>query len=302
MSTETEPTLSIVTVSGAGGEFLFRTLAALREQALAHGAEVIVVDRCGPETQARIGHEFPEATILSPETAHRPSVPELRAVGVEAASGEIVAVIEEHTRPSPNWVRTIIDNFTDDDAAIGGPILNDDYTRRRDWVVYFSEYHNYMPPWTEGDYYHLNGANIAYSRERVLRHRDVLNDGWWEAGLHPLLAQEGTFRAIPAMGAYHTGPFDYGYYLEQRYLLSRVWGATQRGQVGIGSRIIHLAAAPIFPFFLLARIGRQVIQKGRLVGDFVKCLPLLVPVILAYTWGEFLGYLVGAGDALERVE
>jgi hypothetical protein len=95
---------------------------------------------------------------------------------------------------------------------------------------------------------------------------------------------------------------DYGYYLEQRYLLSRVWGATQRGQVGIGSRIIHLAAAPIFPFFLLARIGRQVIQKGRLVGDFIKCLPLLVPVILAYTWGEFLGYLVGAGDALERVE
>ena len=37
-------------------------------------------------------------------------------------------------------------------------------------------------------------------------------------------------------------------------------------------------------------------------GEFVKSIPLLVPVILAYTWGEFLGYLVGEGDALERVE
>ena len=28
----------------------------------------------------------------------------------------------------------------------------------------------------------------------------------------------------------------------------------------------------------------------------------LVPVAIAYVWGEWLGYLVGPGDALERVE
>jgi hypothetical protein len=302
VSDDKQPTISIITASGAGGEFLFRTLAALRDQALDHGAEVLVIDRCGPETRERIAKEFPEARVLGPEMDHRPSVPELKAVGVEEARGEIVAVIEEHTRPGPQWVRTILDSFSAGDAAIGGPIHHDDYARRRDWVVYFSEYHNYMPPWPDGEYYQLNGANIAYSREKLLRHRDVLSTGWWEAGLHPRLAQEGAFRAVSSMGAFHTGPFDFGYYLEQRYLLSRVWGATQRARVGLGSRIVHIVAAPIFPLFLLARIGRRVLEKRALVGEFIKSVPLLIPVVLAYSWGEFLGYLVGAGDALERVE
>jgi hypothetical protein len=233
-------------------------------------------------------------------------VPELRAIGLEAARGEIVAVLEEHTRPDPGWVRAILDHFGSGDAAIGGPILDDRYDRRRDWVVYFSEYHNYLPPWAEGDREHLNGANIAYSREKVLRHRSVLGTGWWEAGLHPLLAREGRFRAIPAMGAHHMGPFDYGYYLEQRYLLSRVWGGTQRTKAGLGKRLVYLVAAPVFPFLLLVRIAARVLapptRTGKLVGRFVVALPLLVPVAIAYVWGEWLGYLVGPGDALERVE
>jgi len=291
-----------VITSGAGGEFLFKTLAALRPQVAEFGAELIVVDREGGEHRERIQREFPEARLIAPELDHRPSVPEMRALGFDAAEGEIVGVIEEHTRPNPSWVQAILDNFRAGDVAIGGPILDDQYTRRRDWVVYFSEYHNYMPPWAEADHFLLNGANIAYSREKVLRHRAVLGSGWWEAALHPLLAGEGRFRAIPAMGAHHMGPFDYGYYLRQRYLLSRVWGATQRARVGLGSRLAHILAAPIFPLFLLVRMTRRVLDKGAHVGQFVRTVPLLVPAVLAYTWGEFLGYLVGPGTALEHVE
>ena len=294
--------LSIVLASGAGGSFLFRTLGALMEQARASDAEVIVVDRCGPETRRKLAAEFPDVQVLAPELDHRPSVPELRAIGFDAAAGEIVAVLEEHTRPGPDWVRTILDNFRPDDAAIGGPIVNDDYARRRDWVVYFSEYANYMPPWEEGEHYWLNGANIAYSRAKVLAHREVLSSGWWEAGLHPLLAMDGRFRAIPTMGARHTGPFDYGYYLRQRYLLSRVWGATQRARVPLSTRLVHIAATPIMPLFLLGRMAQRVLSRGELIGQFALTVPLLLPAVLAYTWGEFLGYLLGAGDALEHVE
>ncbi len=294
--------LSIVTTSGAGGEFLFRTLAALRAQVAEHGAELIVVDREGGEHRERIRREHPEAKLIAPELDHRPSVPEMRALGFDAAQGEIVGVIEEHTRPNPNWVRAILDNFRAGDVAIGGPILDDQYSRRRDWVVYFSEYHNYMPPWQDADHYQLNGANIAYDRAQVMRHRAVLDTGWWEAGLHPLLAERGRFRSIPEMGAHHMGPFDYAYYLHQRYLLARVWGATQRARVGVGSRLAHIVSAPIFPLFLLGRMTRRVLDGRRLVGQFTRTIPLLVPAVFAYTWGEFLGYLVGPGTALEHVE
>jgi hypothetical protein len=294
--------LTIVVASGAGGEFLFRCLASLCDQARRRGAELIVVDRCGAPTRERIAREHPWAVVLAPELGHRPSVPELRQAGAAAARGAVVAVLEEHCVAPPHWVDTILREFQAGDAAIGGPILDSGFERLRDWVVYFSEYHNFLPPWPSGERFLLNGANIAYDRQGLLRHRDVLGAGYWEVVLHPLLAREGRFRAVPEMGVRHTGPFDYGYYLRQRYLLSRAWGGTQRERAGPAARAAHVVAAPLFPLFLLARIARRVLASRGLAGRFARSLPLLVPALVAYTWGETLGYLFGPGSALEEVE
>lgn len=294
--------LSVVVASGAGGEFLFRCLASLRPQAEALGVPVLVVDRCGPDQRARVAREHPWVELLAPELGHRPSIPELRREGLLAARSDVVAVLEEHCTAPPGWLAAIDRSFDlETDAAIGGPILDDDFERLRDWVVYFSEYNNFMPPWEPGERLALNGASIAYARAKVLRHRAVLDQGYWEVVLHPPLAREGRFRAVPEMGAHHTGPFDYGYYLRQRYLLSRVWGGAQKDGSQL-KRAVHVLGAPLFPFYMLARITARVLQKGTRVGKFVLSLPLLVPVLVAYTLGEWLGYLVGTGNALEEVE
>ncbi len=296
------PTVSIVVASGAGGDFLFRCLDSLLAQAAEAHAEIIVVDRCGEATLERVRRTYPQVIAIAAPTDHHPSVPELRMIGAKRSSGTVLAVIEEHCIAPQEWLRTIRESFRDTDAAIGGPILDHDYPRIRDWVVYFSEYHNYLPPWRNENRFVLNGANIAYSRAKLLQLEHLLTAGYWEVALHPELAKLGAFRAVPSMGVYHTGPFDYGYYLGQRYLLSRVWGGTQRSTAGLGKRLTYLVAAPIFPFLLLARIARRVLESGRLIPKFLMAVPLLVPVTMAYVWGEWRGYLGGVGDALERVE
>ena len=53
---------------------------------------------------------------------------------------------------------------------------------------------------------------------------------------------------------------------------------------------------------LAENIARRVLEKGTRTGKFLQALPLLVPVVCAYTLGEWLGYLLGTGDALEEVE
>lgn len=297
-----DKTVSVVIASGVQGPFLFRCLDSLREQAATVGAEVIVVDRCGVDIMDRLKEDYPWVIGVSAELDHRPNVPELRLIGVEHAHGDMVAIIEEHCVAPPDWLRTVVDSFQKGDVVIGGPILDDDYGRTRDWVVYFSEYHNYMPPWSDGERYLLNGANIAYRRLTLLEYREVLSSGFWEVVLHPQLVGKGLFRSVPGMGVHHTGPFDYGYYLTQRYLLSRVWGGTQRKQVRIAKRLVYLTAAPLFPFLLLARIASCVIKSKRHIVEFLAALPLLALVAIAYVWGEWLGYLLGPGDALERVE
>jgi glycosyltransferase involved in cell wall biosynthesis len=298
-----EPTVSVVIASGAGGEFLYRCLDSLREQAAKQNAEIIVVDRCGDETVTRLNKEYSFVAVVRAALDHRPSVPELRMLGIKQAKGDIVAIIEEHCIAPANWLQSIQSSFRDGDVAIGGPILDNNYHRLQDWVVYFSEYHNYLPPWSSGERYMLNGANIAYRREKLLEHQDILGSGYWEVVLHPRLANKhNLLRSVPEMGVYHTGPFDYGYYLRQRYLLSRVWGGTQRQKLSFPKRLSYLVAAPIFPFLLLGRIAHRVFKSGHHASKFVAAVPLLVPVTLAYVWGEWLGYLCGVGDALEQVE
>jgi len=294
--------LSVVVASGAGGEFLFRCLASLRAQVTEAGGEILVVDRTGEATRRRLARECPDARVIAAPADHRATVPEMRRIGVDHARADLVAILEEHCTAPAGWAAAVVSGFRAGDVAIGGPILDSGFPRLRDWVVYFSEYHNYLPPWPDGERPGLNGANIAYRREAVLRHRDVLDEGYWEVVLHPRLMRDGAFRAVNAMGAHHTGPFDYGYYLRQRYLLSRVWGGTQRDHVPVTARVAHLVAGPLFPLFLCARVTRRVLARKRLLGAYVESLPLLVPAWIAYAWGEWLGYLVGPGHALEEVE
>jgi hypothetical protein len=296
------PKVSVVVASGAGGEFLFRCLASLRAQVERAGAELIVVDRMGTATRERLARECPYARVIEAPNDHRPTVPEMRRLGVEAASGAIVAILEEHCTAPEGWLAAIAANFRADDAALGGPILDSSFTRLRDWCVYFSEYHNYMPPWGDVERYALNGANIAYDRAKLMKHRAVLDTGYWEVVLHPLLAKDGKFRALDALGAHHTGPFDYGYYLHQRFLLSRVWGGSQKDLVPFTKRLAHLVLGPIFPLFLFARVTKRVLERKHYLGRYLPTLPLLVPAWFCYAFGEWLGYLVGYGKALEEVE
>ena len=297
-----QPTVSVVIASGIRGEFLFRCLDSLRSQAKSQSAEVIVVDRCGDEVMVRLSRDYPFVTAIPAELNHRPSIPELRQIGARKAGGDIVSVIEKYCIAPPDWLETIRSSFREGDIAIGGPMLPGNSPRLCDWVVYFCEYHNYLPPWVDGDRDLLAGSNIAYRREALMRHVDVLGEGYWDVVLHPALRKEGTFHSVPAMGSYHTGPFDYGYYLKQRYLLSRSWAGTERKRISPGKWLVYLVVAPILPFVFLTRIAQRVFKSRCHIGRFLEAIPLLIPVLIAYVWGEWLGYLFGPGNALEFVE
>jgi hypothetical protein len=290
MSSTKTPSIAVVVASAAGGEFLFRCLRSLATQADVSGAPIVVVDRTGEATRSRLRREFPQVRVIETPPGERATVPHMRRLGAQAVSTDLVAVLEEHCTAPPGWLSTAVAAFQDADAAIGGPILDDAYENGTDWCVYFSEYHNYLPPWPDGDRFDLNGANIVYRRALLLRHADVLDSGYWEVVLHPLLAREGRFRAVNALGVPHTGPFGYAYYLRQRYLLSRVWGGSQRALVPWSRRLVHLVAGPVFPAFLFARVTSRVMARRDLLPRYLRTLPLLVPAWCAYAAGEWLGY------------
>jgi glycosyltransferase involved in cell wall biosynthesis len=297
----TSPKVSVVIASIVGAPFIDECLASVFAQKNAPSFEVIVVDCRGPENVARLAQRFPEARFV--QLDQRETVPRLRRLGVEQARGEIVAVIEEHCLAADNWLAALGSAFSPGYVAVGGPVAFRKDSRLRDWITYFVEYNSYLPPWPDADTYNLGSANAAYRREMLLSHLPVLNDGYWEAALHPQLLAEGAkFRSVSGMITYHRGPFDYFYYLRQRYLFSRAFAGARRPTISTARRAAYLLAAPAIPLLLLSRIGSRVFAKRCYPNKFLLSLPLLIPAMTSYVVGEWMGYAFGAGQALMEVE
>lgn len=296
------PSLSVVVASKVGPPFIDQCLDSLKDETRKLAAEVVVV-AAGTEAYAsRLAAKYPWARVV--HSPHISKVPALRRLGVETATGELVGIIEEHCSAKEDWLHeSLLAHSAGDYGAVGGPVVDYDYPRLRDWVVYFLEYNGSLPPATNGETTELNDANIVYRRPLLIDHVHLLDDGYWPMTLHSTLLAKGIkLRSAPGMVVYHRGPFDFGYYLRQRYLFSRAFAGVRAQSQSTLRRLAYVVGAPLVPVMLLGRIALRVLEKRRNVVRFFMTLPLLVPALVVMVAGEWVGYVIGPGDALAKVE
>ena len=300
-SPETPHRISVVIASKVGSPFIEQCLDSVKLQADALNAEVIVVIPQGETYASRIADQYPWARVVrSAET----KVPALRRHGVEESSGDLIAVIEEHCSAKEDWLATVISALESGEySAVGGPVVDYNYDKLRDWTVYFCEYNGALPPFAAGETGNLNDANIAYPRSVLMEHKSLLDDGYWPMTLHgTLLASGHKMLSVPGMVVYHRGPFPYRYYLGQRFLFSRAYTGVRAQNKSALWRLIYLVAAPVLPAVLLARIALRVFSKRCHIGKFILALPLTIIALVVLVAGEWIGCLLGPGDALSKVE
>jgi glycosyltransferase involved in cell wall biosynthesis len=296
------PKISVVIASKVGAPFIDQCLDSIQNEVASLEAEAVVVTPRDQQYVRRLQLKYPWVKVVQEPSVM--GVPALRRRGVEEATGEYVAIIEEHCSAAPDWLRQALAAFRRGPyAAVGGAITDYRYDRLRDWVVYFIEYNSSLPPVSAGETYNLNDANIAYPRGLLLEHRQRLDEGYWPMALHPALAAQGErFLSVPEMVVYHRGPFDFFYYLHQRFLFSRAFAGVRARHQSPARRLAYLVAAPIVPVMLVARMAKAVLSKGRRVPEFIRTLPLIIPAVTVLVAGEWVGCLLGPGNALSEVE
>jgi len=313
MSASQDPVLSVVvtiasdTLHQPSVDHLRPCLESLARQSNPPGMEVIVPHQPGFTAMDRLRKEFPAVRFLeicdlkryTGRSGSREHHNELRARGIAAARGEIIALTEDHAIADPTWCSSIVEAHSTAEehrkpvAAVGGAIENA-APGLLNWAVYFREFGQYQNPVRENEPFGPSDVNASYKRCALAAIRDVWSDTFEERAVNQAIRASGQ-RIIfsPRIVVYQKRMnLDLASAAEERWIWGRSYG-TWRGLSGF-TRLVWVGISVGLPVVLVARAAATIARKRRNRGVFLKALPLLILITAAWCGGEMSAYLTGA--------
>lgn len=284
--------LSVIVASQNAETTIEKCLSSLQLQNRDNGTEIIVVDNSTDRSAQIAEKKFPDVQLIKIPDPRL--IPELWAVGLARASGEVVATTTAHCIPDAQWISEVLRQHESTYAGIGGAIENVQPASPIHWAVYFCRYTPYMLPFSPHPVEQIPGDNGSYKRWVLEECANLIKDGFWETVVNAQLRKDGhSLLLTPMLRVYHGRSFGLWTFCRQRLLLGRIFGAERASTASFTRRLVYIAFSPLIPFVFLGKIVRQVINKGRHQREFLLSLPALVLFVLCWSLGEFLGYLQG---------
>jgi hypothetical protein len=298
--------LSVVLVAGSGLAGITRTMRHLRAQTARDRIELIVVAESARtvEVGALGGDAFAACRVveIGPIT-HRGDA---AAKGIRAATAPIVAMIEDHSYPEPEWAESFLRAHDGPWTAVGPAVANANPDYVASWVNYVLAYAIFAPPLPAGERDLLPWHNSAYKRDALAPFADRLGTLLeWEGWLQEELRASGhTMYLEPSARTHHAN-------------VSRGWSTVglnvQRGRI-LGAqraarekwpywrRLLQAAAFPLFPLlqirYLLPSMRKMSIPAALRPRVYASLGATLGVLAAAEAWG----LLRGEGDAISRIE
>ena len=298
------PFISVVIASVNGTPYIVECLEHLTSQQGDIPYEVLVMDCCDEETRAAIRERFPQPEVVLVEIDGRPSIPKLRAIGMDRAKGRMVAILEDHCNVPPDWFTAIKRAHEEGHQAIGGAVENGATDRLIDWAVFFTEYASFMRPVQTGTVAYIAGSSAIYDKQAIDRVEPEHYEECWEYWMHQRMKEQGVeFHCADDLWVSHKKNFGFWYFMSQRYHYSRSFAGARMQKESFFKRFAYAGAAIVLlPPLLMWRILRTVWAKGNRRGTFIKASPIIGTFMISYAWGEAMGALFGPGNSLARVE
>lgn len=261
---ESQISVVVCTYTERRWQWLVAIIEALEAQTLAPHEVLVVVDH-QPELLERVVRELPGTNALP--SAGPPGLAGSRNTGVRAATGSIVAFIDDDAVPELDWLERLAEPYADPDVvAVGGGIDPNWSTARPawfppefDWVVGCT--YRGLPE-TRTTVRNVIGANMSFRRE-IFEHLEFFH-GLGHANGRSLGGEETDFcirlaQLLPgskivyepsARVRHHVPPEreQFSYFMERCYIegvskgvLSRRVGSNQ----GLASERAYVRAIPV---------------------------------------------------------
>jgi hypothetical protein len=217
---------------------------------------------------------------------------ELAGRAVRESSGEIVLLSEDHCVPDPDWVASLLAALQPGRAAAGGCVAVEPGSTALDWAFYFVDFFRYAEPLAEGPSPSLTVCNVAYRRRDLESIAETWRDLFHETAVNEALRRRyGVLWLTPnaRVTVYRHPRLRDALY--ERYAFGRLFGATRLGFVSRARRLVYTVLAPSLPVLLLGRMARKALVSSDLRRPFLRAFGHLKLLVLAWSWGEWLGYL-----------
>jgi hypothetical protein len=297
------PELSVSVIMFTSRDSLVRCLDALDRQEGAPSFEVLVPHDDSLTGVDELKRRFPNVEFLGLPGSRTPA--ELRTHVVNRSRGRIIALLEDHCMPAPDWCARIIEAHKAPYAAIGGAVDKGFAPGQStdgilNWAVYMTDYSRYMPPMNAGPAHSLTDCNVTYKREVLERIRDAWTPEFHENLVNGLLHEKGeTLWFDPTILVHEYRPLTVVKVLRDRYSFGRLFASTRVAGAPLVKRLVWAGASVVMPPVLALRAAKNLTTRKRHQLQAVRCMPGLLFVASVWMFGEMVGYLTASPGKLK---
>ncbi len=289
-------TLSVVIAAWNGPALLNQCLNSLLPQ-LSADCQVIVSSNFPAAELQNLQSSATLSFLFFPDA----TVPELRAHGIQKASRDIVALLEDHCTTHETWANEVRRAHESSYSAIGGAVENSSDQSPLDWAIYLFDYGPFMLPEAPRVASALTGFNVSYKRLALEEVKAVYRDGFFEVFTNQELQRRGyELFLAPSMIVYHRKNYSLKNAIVENYHHGRLFAAQRTSAAAAEERIYRAITALALPVLLPVRVIMRTMRKRRHIAHLITALPYLVMLMSAWGYGEFCGYLFRAGASARQ--
>jgi Glycosyl transferase family 2 len=293
------PVLSIIVATTQPWPEIRGCLESLEEQAGKVNAEILIADGNGAGLPADYKTRDGLRYLCNPGA----SVFQLRAMAMEQARADVVAVTEDHCRVAEDWCKRIITAHVEhpEAAAIGGAVDNGATGTMLDWAQFLVANGPFMAPLKNGitDQIALQ-ANISYKSHALPVSFE--RDGIMEMLYNKKLTRRGLkMYADGLVKVQHIQSLGFKGSCAINYHNGRSIAGYRVASIPFYERWLRLIGCLVLPPYMLLRTWSTLLEKKRSIGFGLAVTPYLVVLLICHAAGEAVGYVKGAGSSPSKL-
>jgi predicted dehydrogenase len=294
--------LAVVVVTPDSFGTIRRTVRHLRAQTVCDKIELILV---GPTLEGLRHRHADEtqgfASVVEIPVGRIENVDKAAAYGVYEARAAVVALVEDHAYPEPEWAEALLAAHKGPWAAVGSVMLNANPESALSWTNLLLAYGSWVEPVDGGETRSVSRHNISFKQAALAAYGRNLEAMLARDGglLKHMLARGDRFYLEPRARIRHANPSRLSSTVTLRLGGGRISGATRAKleRWSVARRMLYVVSAPLFPFLRARPLRRKIFSAGL----FPRAFPAIVMGLTLDGIGQAIGFLLGAGDTAEKL-